>query len=877
MQPQRSVRRYALHELLALGARCTDCALCSGVPQSVRATTPPSWRPGGLAIVGEGPGTAEVGQGAPFVGRAGQLLRALLRSAGVDPERCWLHNATVCEPPRGDRDSVLRDAAAQCRDRLLRELAAARPRVVVAVGGLALLSLVGRWEVRTMREAFACDACGDGPRRKACPVCGGLKTRVVEREDLVCDHNITAVAGAVWHAHDLAPEVRATGVEYVVGTLHPSYLLRSGLEEAGSGAFMAAAVVEHLRKAARLVERPRAWSVRTRVVDDARDVEDFVRRYAPGPFAVDIETDALDVHAVTSVRCVGIATPRDPETLVLVTDGLPSADPLVRALARLLERDDLPKVFHNAAYDVAVLRALWGIETCAVEDTMLAHHAIAPDEPANLQHVTLRYTDAPAWKPPKKRGGALAFESDEQLWVYNARDVRNTALAWAALDVALDAENLRRVYDVDRRMLDVGMDMTRRGLPFSDAVRADLEAQYAARCAEAQARMRAALEARRVPAINVASAPQLQRLLYEVLQLPVVSRTATGQPSTSHGVLLALSRLARTGALDDARADAVREFVEPLLVFRESSKLLSTYLRPEAIGLGPDGRLHPSWRVTGTVTGRWSSSPNLQNWPASMRAMVVAPAGRVLVGADYAQLELRIMAALAGDATLIQRCAEADENDKLNPARDPHAFVASLAFRAVYERAQKDERKALRDVAKRVVYGMLYGAGAGTIAESIASDETYSGPPVTPASVQTIMDAYFRGFPRVREYRNRAVATAARQGAVYSPLLRRRRIYPVGAVPVTVALNYPIQSGAADIVNAAVVRLLEALPGVDPTAGLIAQVHDALYIEADAARADEVARLLEQAMTTELRVVPGAPPMPIIATAKVGRSWADVS
>lgn len=874
---------YRLDELLRLGARCDDCPLRRDASECVRHEAPAAWAPGGLALVGEGPGATETRLGRPFVGRAGHLFDALLKAAGIDRARCWVGNATLCEPREGASERAVRDGVAQCRDRLLAELGAARPRVVVALGGAALLALAGRWETRAVRERFACSSCGEGPRTKSCAVCGGAKTRVVDVEELVCDHAITQVAGAVWRADELSDELRRTGVEYVVPTLHPSFLLRSGLEAAGEGAFLAAAVVEHLRKAARLVSRPRAWSIATTVTDDPDAVRAFVARVRAAAadttpvVAVDIETDALDVHAVTSIRCVGLATPYDANTLVVDTDGLGPDDPLVRALAELLGAGRVRKVFHNAAYDVSVFRALWGVRVVNVDDTMIAHHAISPDEPANLQHVVLRYTDAPAWKPPRKVKGALVFERPEDLWRYNARDTRNTALAWRELSHALVRERLEDVYALDRRMLLVGLDMTRRGVPLDESVRARLAEEHAARCAEAQARMTETATRFGAPDINASSAPQLQALLFERMRLPVIARTATGQPSTSHGVLLGLVRAAHKGVLDDERTQFVRGFVEPLVVVRESAKLLSTYLRPESIALGPDGRLHPSWRVTGTVTGRWSSSPNLQNWPASMRAMVVAPPGRVLVGADYAQLELRIVAALAGDDALIARCANADESDKLNPASDPHAFVASLAFKAVYERAGKDERKGLRDIAKRVVYGMLYGAGPDRIADSIGSDETYAGPPVSSAAVRTVMDAFFRGFPRVREYRSRVVVEAQRAGAVYSPIHRRRRSYPVGQVPTTIALNYPIQSGAADIVDDAVVRLLDALPLVDPSAGLIAQVHDALYIEADEARAVDVAKLLESAMTTTLTFIEKAPPMPITASAKVGRSWSDVS
>jgi DNA polymerase-1 len=314
-----------------------------------------------------------------------------------------------------------------------------------------------------------------------------------------------------------------------------------------------------------------------------------------------------------------------------------------------------------------------------------------------------------------------------------------------------------------------------------------------------------------------------------------------------------------------------------LLRYRDAKKIVGTYIDSDGLRLAPDGRIHPSWKVHGTVTGRWSSSPNLQNWPAIMRTIVKPPQGFVLVGADYSQLELRIIAALAGDATLIRLCMEADESDKTNPQKDPHSYVAALAFGKVFLDSDGKGRKALRDGTKSVVYGMNYGAGARKIQQTVMSNEDYKGPPLTIEMVERIMNAYFSGFPQVREYRDRALWQAEEARAVFSPILRRRRPFPLKDIDATIAMNFPIQSCAADIMNESIDVLFRALPEADPDAVILAQVHDAVYVECREERATQVAALVEKSMTRTLRLVAGAPEMLFVASAKVGTSWDKVS
>jgi DNA polymerase I-like protein with 3'-5' exonuclease and polymerase domains len=274
--------------------------------------------------------------------------------------------------------------------------------------------------------------------------------------------------------------------------------------------------------------------------------------------------------------------------------------------------------------------------------------------------------------------------------------------------------------------------------------------------------------------------------------------------------------------------------------------------------------------------------------PLWLRAAFVAPPGRAFVGADYDQLELRGSAALAGDPELIKRCMAAVESRKLEPDYDPHSFVAGFSFAAAYTglaladpahhadpkcRCETCKRKALRNLVKRVIYGLNYGAGEQTVLEAIYSTGDYVGPPITIEMVAHVKRTYFKLFPEVPKWRDAIYRDARQSGELRSPLHGRRRIFPLDDVPLTEVYNFPIQSLAADIMNEQSLLFVSRLPAVDPTAFVFAQVHDALYIECAEDCGDAVSRLLEDTLTVEHVLRDGAPAMRFTVHAKVSKDW----
>lgn len=914
------------------------------------------YKPGGLMFIGEGPGNREVSEGRPFVGQSGQLLNHILQAAGIKRDECWVTNATLGLPlgvsdrtTRGGLHERYPQAIHSCLPRLEYEIEVAKPRVIVTLGGAALVAMAGSELVKTKNVKFDCPSCDekrrvgpaikcalgtcdwyeicpqgrdetgwaadlkgehDGkcpkcqssiarlrPRRIKCPACGGRKTRVEEFTSFTCDYKLLGkhgIAGAVLHANQQPGKLDEFGVRYIIPTYHPSYCLRSlkakDLKFIG-GQYAAHAMLMHFQKARELLTRDARFTAKPKPTKDPKEVAEWLK--APGIYAVDIETNSMDGAWCDDLKitCIGFARADREEALVVDTRHVPlwwhaqSAETaaLLDAFQLFFESPKHHKVLHNGIFDRTVIRRLWGMDLISTRgDTLVEHNNIWPDEEHRLGFVAQELLDVPPWKDPKTKLGAgvrddlSGYVSFDDLAQYNAIDTRTTALLHerfrgAGLDGEglVNREGVPAALDIDMKMVDLALEMQWYGLPVSTKVREEIKLKAQGLCADH-------LEAMREIVGNDDFIPRGRKLLWALYnpegpcKLVAPGYTPTGQPSTSKEDLAKLTK---------------SKFVQHLLAWRKHDYHLSHYIESKKLVMAHDGRIHPVWKPWGARTGRWSSEPNFQNWPKYMRTMVIAPRRRKFVGADYSQLEMRIMAALSGDPELIRRCAEADESDKLNPEQDPHSFMAFKTFGKTYaeaftqfkldgDAAAKARCQQLRDITKRTVYGLNYGAGAGTVLDAIY-DGGYEGPPLSITLINKVVQTYFATFPGVPAWRDAALNRAHELCEVTSPILGRHRVFPMGRIDATVVYNYPIQAGAADIMNLRAHEVHVGLRHVDPSAFPIAQVHDALYIECAEDRAQDVARFLEETLTIEMSIQEGAPSMPYVASAAISDNWKD--
>ena len=346
---------------------------------------------------------------------------------------------------------------------------------------------------------------------------------------------------------------------------------------------------------------------------------------------------------------------------------------------------------------------------------------------------------------------------------------------------------------------------------------------------------------------NINSTQQLGRILFDQLGLPPVKKTKTGY-STNADVL------------DKLRGS--HPIIGEILEYRQLTKLKSTYADGLGKVIAPDGRIHTCFQNTVTATGRLSSTePNLQNIPirtelgAQLRKMFVAPAGRVLVDADYSQIELRLLACMAGDRAMI---------DGFNSGEDIHRITASQVFGVPQDQVTPQMRRS----AKAVNFGIVYGISPFSLSQDIG---------VTVAQAKEYMEKYFQHYSGVRSYMDGVVARAKADGYVTTLFARRRWVpelkssnFNTRSFGERVALNAPIQGTAADIIKVAMIRVRDRLLAEGLKGRLVLQVHDELIVECPEEEAEAVRRLVKEEMEAVISL-----PVPLVADTAVGRSWAD--
>ena len=352
---------------------------------------------------------------------------------------------------------------------------------------------------------------------------------------------------------------------------------------------------------------------------------------------------------------------------------------------------------------------------------------------------------------------------------------------------------------------------------------------------------------------NIGSPPQLAVILYERLRLPILKRTIKGRaPSTEADVL-----------------EKLRDhhpIVEALLEFRELSKLKSTYLDalPPLVEPGT-GRVHTTYNQVGAATGRLSSvNPNLQNIPVRgelgrkiRRAFVPGGPDRVLLVADYSQIELRVMAHLSGDRAMAEAFAA---------GKDFHAATAAKVFGLPEDQVDG----AMRSRVKQINYGLPYGMNAYGLASRIG---------IAPDEAAEFIEQYFAQFPKVREFLDRQVARASAEGFTETILGRRRYLPELQAPNPRVrdmgrrmALNAPIQGGAADILKLAMIRVDRELGGSGLDCTMVLTVHDELVFDVARRDLEASARLVKECMEAAYELS-----VPLKVDVGWGENWAEAA
>ncbi|SHE20351.1 DNA polymerase I [methanotrophic endosymbiont of Bathymodiolus puteoserpentis (Logatchev)] len=573
-------------------------------------------------------------------------------------------------------------------------------------------------------------------------------------------------------------------------------------------------------------------------------------------FAFDTETTSLDY---TEAEIVGVSfavTVGEAAYVPLAHDypGVPeqlSRDEILQILKPLLESPTHKKVGQNLKYDANVL-ANYAIELCGIaQDTMLESYVVDStrtkhnmDDLAKvyLNRSTIHYEDV-AGKGAKQIG--FAEVPIEQATQYAAEDADITLALHQVLAPKLAKhKKLVSLYEnIEIPMLSVLSRMERTGVLIDSNMLAQQSMELANHimAIEQQAHEIAG------QSFNIASPKQIQEILYDKLNLPVLKKTPKGQPSTAESVLQELAE----------------EYPLPELILkhRSMSKLKSTYTDKLPLQVSPKtGRVHTSYHQAIAATGRLSSSnPNLQNIPVrspegrKIRQAFIAPMGYKIVAADYSQIELRIMAHLSGDEGLLDAFAKGE---------DIHKATAADVFDINLEQVTTD----LRRSAKAINFGLIYGMSSFGLAKQLG---------VGRKQAQEYIDLYFARYPRVKQYMDDTRELAKQQGYVETLLGRRLYLPEIHSKNAArrqyaerTAINAPMQGTAADIIKLAMIATDKWIQDDQPDIKMIMQVHDELVFEIAEAKVDEYSSNIRQLMSEATNL-----DVPLVVDIGVGINW----
>ncbi|WP_272538940.1 DNA polymerase I [Providencia sp. PROV197] len=575
-------------------------------------------------------------------------------------------------------------------------------------------------------------------------------------------------------------------------------------------------------------------------------------------FAFDTETDSLDTQEARLVGMSFAIEAGHAAYLPLGHDYLDAPaqlplDEVLQAMKPILESEKILKIGQNLKYDAEVLEN-YGIELKGIGyDTMLesyvlnsvagmGRHDMDSLAERHLNHKTVSFEEIAGKGKKQLTFNQIALEEAAN---YAAEDADVTLLLHQALYPQVEAEpKLKHIFEnIEMPLVPVLVRMERKGVLINAATLAAQSKVITARLAELE---KEAFELAGEE-FNLASPKQLQTILFEKLQLPVIKKTPSGAASTNEEVL---EELALNHALPKL-----------LLEHRSLAKLKSTYTDKLPLMINPrTGRVHTSYHQAVTATGRLSSrDPNLQNIPVRteegrrIRQAFVARDGYKVMAADYSQIELRIMAHLSQDKGLLTAFAE---------GKDIHKATAAEVFGIPLDEVTSDQRRS----AKAINFGLIYGMSAFGLARQLG---------IPRGEAQRYMDLYFERYPGVLRYMENTRLQASEQG--YVETLEGRRLYLADIkssngmrrkAAEREAINAPMQGTAADIIKKAMIAVDNWLQTEKPQADMLMQVHDELVFEVKESELERVQAQVQALMEQSLKL-----DVPLKVEVGIGNNW----
>ena len=590
-----------------------------------------------------------------------------------------------------------------------------------------------------------------------------------------------------------------------------------------------------------------------RLAATGAELEELRAILADAPrFAIDTETTSLDA---LRADLVGLSFCCDDEVAWYVPVGHSTGETQIdwervrEVVGPIIEDPDTGKTGQHLKYDLKVL-ARHGVELRGIDgDTLLADYLLSPDRRSHklddlalihLNHKMISYSET-AGNQATFADVLMASALD-----YAAEDAHVTWLLDNKLTPLVEDSGMESLYrELELPLIPVLANMETNGIAVDRTVLEELSVELASGIAEAESRcFEAAGEE-----FNIGSVKQLREILFEKLGLPVIKKTKTGA-STNEQVLLELT--------------AHHPLPQAILDYRSLVKLKNTYVDPLPGLINPaTGRIHTHYSQTTAATGRLASTdPNLQNIPVRtpegrrIRTAFVAPPGRVLLAADYSQVELRILAHLCGGTGGFA--------DAFARGADVHAETAAGLFGVESE----EVTRSMRGIAKAVNFGIIYGQSAFGLAQTQRISRTEAADYIA---------RYKQRFPEIEDYRQRTLAHAAEHGFVETLMGRRRPVpdlasgnFAARSAAERVAVNTPVQGSAADLIKKAMLTVDQRLREEYPGQLMLLQVHDELLLEVDEKLADEICDMVRHEMCAAMQLS-----VPLVVDLGTGRNWEE--
>ena len=573
---------------------------------------------------------------------------------------------------------------------------------------------------------------------------------------------------------------------------------------------------------------------------------------------IDTETTGIDAN---NVQIVGLSfSIKEHEGYYIPIandgDGADGAKHILSLFKPLFENTEIIWIGQNLKYDFLVLKWYGVALKGKTFDTMLAHYVIEPEGRRSMDLLSAQFL---GYEPVSietligkkgKNQGTMRDVALEQITEYAAEDADITLQLKHCFDPLLSKKGVNKVFDeVENPLVRVLVDMEYEGVKVDTNFLSDYSKVLEEEAKKSEEKVFEQAGVR----FNLASPKQLGEVLFDILKLdPKAKKTKTGQYATGEDVL---SKMA-----------SKHKIVDDILNFRELTKLKSTYVDaiPELIN-PKTGRIHTSYAQAVAVTGRLSSTnPNLQNIPIRSergreirKAFVPRDPSRVLVSADYSQIELRIVAAISGDPNMCEAFKQ---------GKDIHTATAAK----VYGIEEADVTKEMRYKAKSVNFGIIYGQGAFGLAENLGISRT---------EAKEIIDNYKKEFPNIQKYMDQQINNAKGLGFVETLMGRKRWLRDINSSNFTVrgfaernAINSPIQGSAADMIKLAMIRVHNEMKKKHWESKMILQVHDELVFDAVESELPALKELILNCMTGAM-ILPNE--VPVEAEIGVGKNWLE--